>query len=75
MRDKTLAIQFAKDLKFHLKSKQINRHYHFMQDIIKTKEIVIKYITSNKMVATLLTKLIPRDTFDAYKLNLKLRKI
>jgi len=38
------AIQFAKDPKFHLKTKHIKRCYHFVRDAIKTKEITIKYI-------------------------------
>ena len=37
----TAAIQFAKDSKFHRKTRPIKRRYHFMRDAIKSKEIVI----------------------------------
>jgi len=36
--DSTAAIQFAKDPKFHRKTKHIKRRYHFVRDAIKTKE-------------------------------------
>ena len=44
--DNTIAIQFAKDPKFHRKTKHIKRRYHFVRDAINTKEIAIKYISS-----------------------------
>ena len=53
--DNTAAVQFTKDSKFHRKTKYIKRHYHFVQEVVKTKKIVIKYISINKMIADLLT--------------------
>jgi len=47
--DNTPTIQFAKDLKFYRKTMHTKRCYHFIRDIIKTKEISIKYISTNKM--------------------------
>ena len=73
--DNTAAIQIAKDLKFHLQSKHIKRHFYYMWDTIKTKEIVIKYIASKKMLIAPLNKPIPRDAFNAYMLSLKLHKV
>ena len=46
-----------------------------MRDPIKTKEIAIKYISTNKMIADPLTKPIPRDTFKSYMLSLGLRRV
>ena len=66
----TAAIHFAKDPKFHRKTKHIKRRYHFVQDAIKTKEVAIKYIPTNKMIADPLTKPIPRDAFKAHTLSL-----
>jgi len=71
----TVAIQFAKDSKFHRKNKHIKRHYRFEQDAIKTKEIAIKYIPTYKMSADLLTKPIPRDAFKSHMLSLGLRRV
>ena len=73
--DNTAAIQFAKDPKFHRKTKHIKRRYHFVRDAIKTKEIAIKYIPTNKMIADPLTKPIPRDAFKAHVLNLGVRRV
>ena len=57
MCDNTAAIQFAKDLKFHRKTKHIKRRYHFVRDDIKENEVVIKYISTSKMLAALLLNL------------------
>ena len=64
--DNTTAIEFTKDLKFHWKTSHIKRRYHFVRDAIKTKEIVIKYIPTNKMIANPLTKPIPRDALTSH---------
>jgi len=70
----TTAIQFAKDPKFHRKTKHIKRHYHFVRDARKTKEVAIKYIPTNKMIADPLTKPILGDAFKAHSWSLGLRK-
>jgi len=73
--DNTTAIQFAKNSKFHRKTKHIKGHYHFMQDAIKSKEIAIKHISTNKMIANPLTKPIPKDVFKSHMLSLGLRRV
>jgi len=57
MCDNIVAIQFAKDPKFHMKAKHIKRCYHFVQDTIKGNEVASKYISTNKMIADLLLNL------------------
>jgi len=73
--DNRVAIQFTKDSKFHQKTKHIKRRYHFVRDAIKTNEIVIQYISTNKMTTVPLTKLIPRDAFKTHMLSLGLRRV
>jgi len=46
-----------------------------VRDAIKAKEFPIKYIPTNKMIADLLTKSIPRDAFKAHSLGLGLRRV
>ena len=75
LRDNTAAIQFAKDLKFHRKTKHIKKRYHFVRSAIKRKKIVIKYISTNKMITDLLTKLIPKDAFKVHSLSLGLYRV
>ena len=60
--DNTAAIQFARDPKFHRKTKHITRHYHFVRNAITEKEVAIKYVSTSIMIADPLTKLILRDT-------------
>jgi len=72
--DNIAAIQFVKDSKFHRKTKHIKRRYHFVRDAIKTKEITIKYIPTNKIIVDPLTKPIPRDAFKSHMLSLGLRQ-
>ena len=71
----TTAIQFAKDPKFHQKTQHIKKRYHFVRDAIKRKEVAFKYIPTNKMIVDPLTKLIPKDAFKAYALNLRLHRV
>ena len=54
--DKISTVQFTKDPKFHKKTKHVKRCYHFVQGAIKTKQVTIKYIPTNKMIVDLLTK-------------------
>jgi len=75
MCDNTAAIQFAKDPKFHRKTKHIKRRYHFVRDAIKEKEVALKYISTSKMLADPLTKPIPRDAFKAHVKSLGLRRL
>jgi len=75
MCDNTVAIQFAKDPKFHRKTKRIKRRYHFVRDAIKEKEVALKYITTSKMLADPFTKPIPRDAFKAHVKGLGLRRL
>lgn len=73
--DNTGTIDFAKDPKFHRKTKHIKRRYHFVRDAIKNKEIAIKYISTHKMIADPLTKPIPRDVFKAHAMSLGLQRV
>jgi hypothetical protein len=73
--DNTAAIQYAKDPKFHRKAKHIKRRYHFVRDAIKSKEIVVKYLSTTKMIADPLTKPTSRDVFKTHMLSLGLRRV
>jgi len=72
--DNTAAIQFARDPKFHRKTKHIKRHYYFVRNAIKEKEVTIKYISTSRMIADSLTKSVPRDAFKAYVMSFGLHR-
>ena len=58
-----------------MKSKRIKRHYHFVQNAIREKEVAIKYVSISRMIADHLTKPIPRDAFKAHVMSLGLHRI
>ena len=74
MCDNSTAILFAKDPKFHRKTKHTMRHYHFVQNAIKEKAAAIKYISTSKMIADHLTKHIPKDAFKAHVMSLGMHR-
>ena len=61
--DKTAALAVAKHPKYHGKTKHIKKRYHYIRDAITDKDVVLKYISTNNMVADPLTKPIVRDVF------------
>ena len=61
--DNMVALAYAKDSKYHGKTKHIQIRYHFVKDIITQNEVVLKHIPTNEMVADLFTKPIAKDAF------------
>ena len=59
----TTALAYAKDPKYHKKSKHIEMKYHFIRDMIARGEVVMKHISTGSMVVDPLTKPIARDGF------------
>jgi len=73
--EKTATVQYARDPKFHRKAKHIKRHYHFVRDAIKLKEVVVKFLSINNMIADPLTKPTSRDVFKTHMMSLGLRGV
>ena len=73
--DNKATIQFAKNSKFHRKAKHLKSYYHFVRNAIKITKAIIKYISTNKMIADPLPKPIPRDAFKAHVLSLELLRV
>jgi len=71
----TVGFQFAKDSNFYWKTKHIKGHYHFVRNAVKTKEVVIKYRSTDQMFVGPLTKSIPRDIFKGHALSIRLRTV
>ena len=61
--DSMVALAYAKDLKYHGKTKHIQIRYHFVRDMITQNEVVLKHIPTNEMEADPFTKPIARDAF------------
>ena len=61
--DSEAAIAYTKDPKFHCKTKHIDTKYNFVKDMVARKEVNMKYISTQEMIADPLTKPVPRDVF------------
>ena len=48
------ALTYAKDPKYHGKTKHIDIRYHFICDMVAQKEVVLKHISTSRMVARLI---------------------
>ena len=57
------ALAYAKDSKYHGRTKHIDIRYHYIQDMVAHNELVLKYISTSLMIADPLTKPIGRDAF------------
>ena len=57
------AIVLLKDNKFHTWTKHINIWYHFIQEAVKNRKIVVKYIPTDENPADIFTKLLVKMKF------------
>jgi len=73
--DSTAALAYAKDPKYHGRTKHIDIQYHYIRDMVAQKEVVLKHISTSCMVADPLTKPIARDVFLAHVRSLGLRRM
>ena len=73
--DSMAALAYAKDPKYHGKTKHIDIRYHYIRDMVAKKEVVLKHVSTNHMVADPLTKPIARDAFLAHVRSFGLRRM
>ena len=70
-----VVLAYAKDPKYHGKTKHIQINYHFVRDMITQNAVVLRHIPTSKMVADPFTKSIARDAFVRHAKSLGLCKI
>ncbi|CAA7036896.1 unnamed protein product [Microthlaspi erraticum] len=73
--DSQACIAYMKDPKYYGRTKHIKIKGNFVRDIVAKKEVVLKYISTHRMVVDPFTKPIPRDVFLAHVGALGLRRI
>lgn len=62
--DSQSAMAIAKNPCFHQRTKHIDVRYHFVREAIERGEIIIRYRETERMVADVLTKALPRKKLD-----------
>lgn len=58
-----VALAYGKDPKYHGMSKHIDIHFHYIQDIITHRKVVLKHISTSRKMVDPLTKVIVRHVF------------
>lgn len=58
--DSQSAMAIAKNPCFHQRTKHIDVRYHFVREAIECGEIIVKYRETERMIADVLTKALPR---------------
>ena len=57
------AIELTKNTKYHSQTKHIDISHHFVRKRVISKEILVKYCPTDKMVANILTKRLAKSSF------------
>eukprot|EP00253_Pinus_taeda_P007117 PITA_07117 len=62
--DNTSVINISKNLVMHSKTKNIPIKYHFLREQVLEQKVKLEYVPSKEKVADILTKSLPRETFE-----------
>ena len=73
--DSTAALAYAKDPKYHGRTKHIEMKYHYVRSMIEKKRVALQHISTSLMVADPLTKPISKELFLAHVKTLGLRRV
>lgn len=68
-------VTYSKDPKYHDRTKYIDVRFHYIQDIVAQKEIVLRHILTGRMMANPLTKVTARDIIWTYVRSLGFFKL
>eukprot|EP00253_Pinus_taeda_P032652 PITA_32652 len=68
--DNTSAISISKNLVMHSRTKYIPIKYHFLREQVLEQKVKLEYVPSKEKVADILTKPLPRETFEYLRQNL-----
>ena len=69
------ALTYNKDLKYHGRTKHIDIHSHYIWNIVAQRKVVLKYISTSRMMVDPLPKATARDAFETHVRSLGLFRI
>ena len=69
------AIELSKNVKFHNRNKHIDVAYHSVRERIHSKDIIGTYCPSEEMQADIMTKGLPRASFEKFRASLNIHKV
>ena len=69
------AIELSKNPRFHNRTKHIDVAYHFMRQKVNDKSINVKYCSTDQMLADVMPKSLPRQTFQKFRDMLNVKEI
>ena len=69
------AIQLSRNPKFHNRTKHIDVCYHFVRERVTLNEIVVDYCPTQDMVADIMTKGLPKVTFEKFRNSLGVYRV
>ena len=73
--DNQAAIQLSRNPKFHNRTKHIDVAFHFVREKVQDKSIHVVYCRTDEMLADILTKGLPRQTFEKLRKQLCVTEI
>ena len=68
--DNTSVICISKDPVHHSRVKHIHIRHHFLKDNVENKNITVKHVNTNKQIADIMTKPLPRKQHEKMRLEL-----
>jgi hypothetical protein len=71
--DSQNAIKLLKNPAFSMRSKHIDIIYHFARERVMRKDISFKYVSTDKMVADILTKPLASTKFDFCRISMGMK--
>ena len=71
--DKQSALSMSKAIKDHGTGKHIDIKFHYVNDIVNSGNINLKYCPTKNMLADIFTKGLPRERFSRLRMLLRMR--
>ena len=62
--DNTSLINISKNPMMHVKTKHIAIKYHYVRELVKDKQVKMEYVNSEKKIANIFIKQLPKDAFE-----------